>query len=156
MKKWMVVIAVAALSLSVFAAVQTKKEKADCCDKKVVAQVDHAKADQCEDKKGACGGCGDKKMSAEDAFMAEAHKMMMQAEGKEACCKSTASHPMKKGDAGCCNAKGAPAKFKVFVAGEGYKYFGCKESAEKGRTALSAKGAKVGKVQIVASKTSIG
>jgi hypothetical protein len=44
-------------------------------------------------------------------------------------------------------AMGTQAKFKVFVAGEGYKFFGCQEMAGSGRAALIAKGAKVGPVQ---------
>lgn len=103
---------------------------------------------------GACGGCG-AKASKEDEFMAEAHRMMMQADGKESCCKSTEEHPMAKGDPGCCNAKGAPAKFKVFVAGKGYQYFGCEDSAGKARSAMKAKGHRVGTVQAVTGKAVI-
>jgi hypothetical protein len=138
---------------------QVKKEQ-DCCaaKAKVVAQVD--KKDACCDaeakvakKQDDC--CGDKSAKAkEDAFMAEAHKMMAQAEGKDECCKSTAAVVKMKGDPGCCNEKGVAAKFKVFVAGEGYKFFGCEGSAGKGRAELIAKGAKVGKIQKVTSKAS--
>ena len=52
-------------------------------------------------------------------------------------------------------AKGEAAKFKVFIAGAGYKYFGCEDSAAKGRKELLAKGAKAGKVQKVAGKVAI-
>ena len=40
-------------------------------------------------------------------------------------------------------AKDALAKFKVFVSGAGYKFFGCEGSAKKGREELIAKGANV-------------
>lgn len=119
----------------------------DCCkDKKV-----EAKKDACATKSSdACGT----KASAEDEFMKEAQKMMLEAEGKKACCKSTASKPLAKGDPGCCNEAGQPAKFKVYVAGVGYKFFGCEGSANKGRKELLAKGAKVGNIQKVTSKSS--
>lgn len=104
-------------------------------------------------------GCGAETMCAEDAFMAEAKKMLAQSQaaelGKEACCKSTAEKPKAKGDAGCCNAGGEVAKFKVYVAGIGYKYFGCEDSAGKERRTLLAKHSKVGPVQKVAGKVLI-
>ncbi len=82
-------------------------------------------------------------------------KLMAQQAEKEECCKSTEAKPMAKGDEGCCNAKGAPAKFKVW-AGAGYKYFGCEESAAKGRLEAVNKGVvPVGKVQAVVGKVSI-
>jgi hypothetical protein len=71
------------------------------------------------------------------------------------CCKSTEAKPMAKGDPGCCNAKGQPARFKVYVAGSGYQFFGCEGSAGKARQALLKSGAKVGKVQKVSSKVLI-
>lgn len=112
----------------------------DCCAKEAKAEA----------KKDAC--CTAKKASADEAFMAEANRMMMAAEGKQECCKSTPAKPVAKGEKGCCNGKGEVAKFKVFVAGEGYKYFGCEGSAGKGRTELMAKGKKVGKIQKVHTK----
>ncbi len=93
-------------------------------------------------------------MSAEVEFMQEAEKMAGKAEGKESCCKSTPVKVMAKGDKGCCNEKGLAAKFKVFVAGEGYKFFGCEGSAAKGRKELIAKRMKVGSVQQVLASTS--
>ena len=93
-------------------------------------------------------------MSAEVEFMQEAEKMAMKADGKESCCKSTATHAMAKGDKGCCNEAGQTAKFKVFVAGNGYKFFGCEGSATKGRKDLLAKRLKVGSVQQVLASTS--
>jgi len=91
--------------------------------------------------------CAKKQVSAEEEFLAIAQEMTMKAEGKKACCKSTVEKPMAKGDKGCCNAKGEKPKFKVYVAGEGYKFFGCEGSAKEGRSALVAKGARVGKIQ---------
>ena len=121
----------------------------DCCaDKKKEAKAE-AKA----------GCCGTKMASQEDAFMAEAKKMTMQAytieKKKDACCQSTEEKVAAKGSEGCCNAKGEAAKFKVFVAGVGYKYFGCADSAAKGRKELLAKHTKVGAVQKVNGKISI-
>jgi len=130
------------LSLSLVAAFATAD---DCCATK---KADAKKA-----------GCGSSANCGEDAFMAEAKKMMAQSKlsetGKEDCCKSTEAKPMAKGDAGCCNAKGEVAKFKVFIAGVGYKYFGCEESAGKERSMLLAKHSKVGPVQKVAGKVMI-
>ena len=91
--------------------------------------------------------CAKPQVSAEQEFMALAQETTLKAEGKKACCKSTAEKPMAKGDKGCCNAEGEKPKFKVYVAGEGYKFFGCEGSAKDGRSALVAKGARVGKVQ---------
>lgn len=93
-------------------------------------------------------------MSAEDEFMMEAERMTLAAEGKKMCCKSTPAKTVAKGAAGCCNAAGEAAKFKVFVAGKGYQYFGCEGSAGKGRTELIAKGERVGNIQKVTSKAS--
>ncbi len=98
---------------------------------------------------------GEKKVSPDDAFMKMAREMEMSAEGKKACCKTTAENSVEKGAEGCCNAKGEPAKFKIFVQGAGYKYFGCEDSAAKGRKELLAKGAKAGKVQKVGRKIAI-
>jgi hypothetical protein len=92
---------------------------------------------------------------AEDAFLAEAARMAASTEAKKACCKSTPAKPMAKGDKGCCNAKGETAKFKVFVANEGYKFFGCEGSARKGREELVASGARVGAVQKVTGRVRI-
>lgn len=136
--KWFLMIALAACTV-----VGMADEKKCCASTKVVAQVEKS-----------CGAC-EKGAKGDDAFLAEAARMMAQAEGKDACCKSTAEKPMAKGDPGCCNAKGAPAKFKVFVAGSGYRYFGCEDSAGKGRSQLLAKGAKVGPVQKVRGKVAI-
>jgi hypothetical protein len=93
--------------------------------------------------------------SKKDAFMAEAEAMMAAAEGnstKKACCRSTVAKPVVKMQAGCCNAKGETPKFKVFVAGNGYKFFGCEGSAAEGRKEMIAKGTKVGRVQKIASR----
>lgn len=146
-----------ALIISLFAGVLVTagfvQQQKDCCagEKAVKAQT----AD-CAGKTAA--SCATKP-SAEHQFLAEAKKMEMQAQkletGKDECCKSTEVKPMLKGDPGCCNAKDEPAKFKVFIAGMGYKYFGCEESAGKERQKLIAKHARVGKVQKVTSKVSI-
>jgi hypothetical protein len=101
----------------------------------------------------------EKKLSAEAEFMKIAQEMESKAAGTKkagmACCQATAAKPIAKAEKGCCNAAGESAKFKVFVAGVGYKYFGCEESAMKGRKDLLAKGAKAGKIQKVAGKVSI-
>jgi hypothetical protein len=99
--------------------------------------------------------CCKAKASAEDSFLLMAKEMELKAEGKQACCKSTAAKTVVKGEGECCNAPGSPVKFKVYVAGNGYKYFGCDGSAAKGRQELIAKGNKVGKVQPVSSARSI-
>lgn len=98
---------------------------------------------------------GEKKPSADDAFLKMAREMEVAAEGKKACCRTTAEKAVEKGGEGCCNAKGEPAEFKVFVAGVGYKYFGCEDSAAKGRKELLAKHTRVGKVQKLSKKTSL-
>lgn len=154
-----------ALLLSICAGLLSSMAMAqDCCaDKKKEAKAD-AKAGQCATKTADCGpkaaaSCGTKMASQEDAFMAEAKKMSMQAytieKKKDACCQSTQTKVVAKGSEGCCNAKGETAKFKVFVAGVGYKYFGCEDSAAKGRKELLAKHTKVGAVQKVNGKISI-
>ncbi|HZH97565.1 MAG TPA: hypothetical protein VEX38_01225 [Fimbriimonadaceae bacterium] len=103
-----------------------------------------------------CGGSkADNPQAREAEFMAEANRMALKAQGKEACCQTDATKSVEKGAKGCCNAKAEPAKFKVFVAGEGYKYFGCEGSAKKGRQELVAKGEKVGRVQKVRTKVSL-
>jgi hypothetical protein len=98
---------------------------------------------------------GEKKATKEDSFLKMAREMEMSAEGKKACCRTTAEKSVEKGAEGCCNASGEVAKFKVFVAGAGYKYFGCEDSAAKGRHELLAKGARAGKVQKVVGKVAI-
>jgi hypothetical protein len=104
----------------------------------------------------ASGSCSEgKKVTAEDQFMKEAERMMMEAEGKKACCKSTPEKPVAKGEKGCCNAKGELAKFKVWV-GDKYAYFGCEGSAKKARNELMKKGmANIGPVQKVKGKVAL-
>lgn len=102
-----------------------------------------------------CPECKGKPVSPDEAFLKQAREMEMSAEGKKACCRTTATKSVEKGDAGCCNAKGEAAKFKVFVAGVGYKYYGCADSAKLGRKELLASGAKAGSVQKVRGKISI-
>lgn len=57
-----------------------------------------------------------KPMSADEKFMKEAHAMMMKAEGKTACCQSTAAKPMAKGTMSCCKAKSAKVVKGVKIA----------------------------------------
>ena len=102
----------------------------------------------------------EKKLSADAEFMKIAQEMEAKSvNAKKAkamdCCQSTEKKHISKAEEGCCNAHGEPAKFKVFVAGTGYKFFGCEESATQGRKALLAKGARVGTIQKVSKKTSI-
>ncbi len=108
----------------------------------------------CSKKESKSSHCA-KPMTEDQKFLALAQQMAMEAEGKKACCKSTVAKPMAKGDKGCCNAAGESAKFKVFVAGVGYKFFGCEGSANKGRAEWMAKGKNVGKVQKVTSKVAM-
>ncbi len=105
----------------------------------------------------AQGPCcqAEKKPSQEDAFLKMAREMEIAAEGKKACCQTTAEKKVEKGGEGCCNAKGEPALFKVYVGGVGYKFFGCEDSAAEGRKELLAQHKKVGKVQKVSKKTSL-
>ena len=108
-----------------------------------------ARADEscCAKKPGATPAAAQEKM-----FLAEAQKMAMKSEGKMACCRSTVEKPVVKGEAGCCEAKGEPRLFKVFVAGEGYRFFGCESSAGKGRKEIVATGTKAGPIQKVIRK----
>lgn len=99
--------------------------------------------------------CQAKKVSADDAFLTEANKMMLASEGKKACCKTTAKVAVAKAEKGCCNEKGELAKFKVFVSGKGYAFFGCPDSAAQGRKAAIAKGAKTGPVQAVSGRVAL-
>ncbi|MFQ3669095.1 MAG: hypothetical protein SNJ61_09435, partial [Fimbriimonadaceae bacterium] len=101
------------------AKVEAKTACATACETKAAG----AKSDcgscttGCESKStksdgGSCAsGCGGKAVKSavaevwsEEAFMAEARRMTMAAEGKTACCKSTADKPVARGAAGCCNA----------------------------------------------------
>lgn len=89
-----------------------------------------------------CGGCASKEVKAE-------------AKDKELCCKSTAANPIAKGSKGCCNAKGALARFKVWADGT-YHFFGCQGSASKARLDLARQGALVvGRVQPVVGRVAM-
>lgn len=89
-------------------------------------------------------------------FLKLAAQMSSDADEKKPCCKSTEQKVVMKGDKGCCNNVAEVARFKVFVAGQGYKFFGCEDSAKQGRSTLVAKGSKVGKIQRVSTKRTIG
>ena len=78
-------------------------------------------------------------------------KSRMAAKSVGACENSTPGKMVKKGGAGCCNAAGEPAKFKVWN-GMGYELFGCEDSAKAGRSELLAKGNVVGGIQPVVAK----
>lgn len=123
--------------IAALAAVSVFAQCADCGDKKKGEESCHAKGTQA--------------FNAKDAeYLKQAHAMLLASEGiKEECCKSTAEKPVAKGSPGCCNAPDAPKKFRVKVAGKGYAYFGCEDSAKKGRAELMAKGKKVGRVEKV-------
>lgn len=135
---------VAAASLMAFACAQ----QADCCAEK-------APSPKAKESKAAQAKSAPKAKAAGDECTncKEAAKMQM---AEDECCKSTAAHPMKKGDEGCCNNANEIAKFKLFVVGKGYAYFGCEDSAGKAREALLKKGEFVGGIQKVASKVKIG
>jgi hypothetical protein len=141
-------IVLAILASSVAIAFAAHQGQASCADKPKTA----VKGDACCKDKAAPKTAAQK----EKEFLAEAQRMTMAAEGKEACCKSAPEKAVAKSDPGCCNAKTEAAKFKVFVAGEGYKFFGCEGSAKKGRASLVAQGKRAGSIQKVTSKTLIG
>lgn len=151
------------------AALAAAQEKGCCSTAKVEAKS--ACATSCASKsaeaKDSCGSCtsgcegkAGKTVAAdvwtEEAFMVEAHRMMLAAEGKTACCKSTAAKPIARGTEGCCNEPKQVAKFKVFVRGEGYRFFSCSTSAQQGRNQLAAQGKHVGRVQPVQTRILIG
>lgn len=114
---------------------------------------EHCAGGDCAKEKSKAGH--NKVMTEDQKFLALAKQMAMEAEGKKACCKSTAEKPMAKGDKGCCNEKGGLAKFKVFVAGQGYQFYGCEGSAAEGRAEWKSKGKVVGAVQKVTSKVAM-
>lgn len=170
---------VAAASLMAFAAAQ----QADCCAEKAPSpKAKEAKAAQAKSTPKAkatdeCADCKDAakapkaKAAAHQKAAAKAHEVQASAQAAECqdcdemaktakaddeCCKSTAAKPLKVGDPGCCNNANELAKFKLFVVGKGYAYFGCEDSAGKARDALVKKGEFVGAVQKVASKVKIG
>ena len=133
---------ISALALAcAFSFAQEKKD--DCCG--AAAKMTTVKTQTKVDKKDDC--CASEKMATT--------KTQAKVDGKEACCKSTEAKPVAKGDKGCCNAKGEVAKFKVYVAFEGYKFFGCEGSAKKGRDELVKNGYIVGNVQKVNSKVAM-
>jgi hypothetical protein len=86
--------------------------------------------------------------------LAQETQCPMKAEGKK-CCQSTEVKTVAKFEAGCCNQKGQAAKFKVFVANQGYQFFGCSESADQARKTLVASGKRVGAVQKVTGRVVI-
>lgn len=124
-------LAVAAIACGAFA--QATAEKKECCQSKAVkvSTKVQAKESCCQEK------------------AAKAVKVSTKVQEKEACATPGAK-------AECCNTAGKPAFFKVFVANEGYKFFGCKDSAKKGRETFVAEGKTVGSIQKVTSKKSIG
>jgi hypothetical protein len=99
--------------------------------------------------------CGEEAASAEKQAKIQANIAKVKAQGKEACCKTDDKKAVAKGEAGCCNEKGQLAKFKVWVVNEGYRFFGCEGSANKGREELSTQGYRVGNVQKVLSRVRI-
>jgi hypothetical protein len=122
----------------------------------VLAGASFAQCEKCADHGKKSAPKSEVKMSKQEAeFLKTAQKMAIEAEGKKACCKTTATKAVVKGEGDCCNNPKAKAKFKVFVANQGYKYFGCADSAAEGRKQLLASGLKVGKVQKVTSKKTI-
>src|SRR5687768_12820457 len=104
MMKLICITALAATCAFSFA--QDKKD--DCCAAEKMAttktQVKAEKKDDC---------CASEKMATTKSQTKD---------GKEACCKSTEAKPVAKGAKGCCSAKGETAKYKVYVAYEGYKF----------------------------------
>jgi hypothetical protein len=123
--------------------------------KQKAAPVEKAKAAQssCAEQAKAESAAKSQAAASQDCCEAEA-AAKAEAKAQDECCKSTEAKPMAKGDPGCCNEKGAPAKFKVYLYG-GYKFFGCEDSAAKAREDMLAKGLKPGPVQKVTSKAKI-
>ncbi len=105
----------------------------------------------CAAAKKARAACAGKTLKGEGAFQAEAKRMQMKAEGKDECCQSTPLQPKAVGDPGCCNQKGAVAKFKVWN-GKTFQYYTCADAAHTARKSLLARGMKAGKVQKVIGK----
>jgi len=77
----------------------------------------------------------------------------MAAQGEDDCCKDMGK-TAKKGMDPCSDPNGL-AKFKVYIVGKGYAYFGCEDMAKKGRDGLLKKGEFVGGVQKVAAKVKL-
>ena len=145
MKKIALGLVVAAAVVFAFAATPPasapKAAKGDCCAKE--AKVSAKTADDC--KGGVCP--------------MEAHAVKAEAK-TDACAMGSGNCPMEggkhmtKGKAGCCNAPGQLAKFKVFVDGK-WMFYGCKEMASKGRQELLTMAFKVGQVLPVSGKVQI-
>lgn len=129
-----------------------------------------AKADVVAEEKAGCAPCGDKDKSdknnavalsqtvayaKEDCGGCASKEVKAEAKATESCCKSTAANPIAKGEKGCCNEKGALAKFKVWADGT-YHFFGCQGSASKARIDLARQGALVvGRVQPVVGRVAM-
>ncbi|MFY9232996.1 MAG: hypothetical protein WAO58_00890 [Fimbriimonadaceae bacterium] len=58
----------------------------------------------------------------------------------------------KKGAETCSSAKTEAAKYKIYVVGEGYRFFGCEEDAAKTYMNLLASTKKSGTIQKVVRK----
>lgn len=140
-------IAVSAVVFA-FAANQNAPTKADgCCAKEAKVVVKNEK--DCEG--GVCKPAVQVKVEGKEGCCAtKAKAVQVKMESKEACCTSTAKAPVAKAGKGCCNATGEMAKYKVFADGK-WMFFGCKDSAEKGRRDLTTMAFKVGKVMPVTS-----
>ncbi|MCB0826549.1 MAG: hypothetical protein KDC26_10195 [Armatimonadetes bacterium] len=173
MKKYIIgILATLSVAAITVATIQEKKEAQHCDKKPVVAQQASEKKDCCEgadkaklvaqqaaDKKADC--CDEKPIVAQQATdkkddcCGDAKPVVAQEAGEKECCKSTPEAKVMKGEEGCCNAPGQPAKFKVWADGK-YHFFGCEDSAKEGRMELVAKGAAlVGNVQPVKGKVLI-
>ncbi len=171
MKKFVLAMLAVSAVVFAFAVNQPKAEKDVCGDSKAQALMTmkdgdcaggvckpEAKVVKVEAKQGGC--CAEKavkavKVEAKQAGCCADKAGKVEAkvvkEGKTACCQSTNAKPVAKAGAGCCNEAGKPAKFKVFADGK-WMFFGCKTSAEKGRSDLLKMAFKVGTVQTVTGK----
>ncbi len=133
MKYVLAIAAMAILAGSAFA-------QGDCCGDKEKGDKSATKSAQNKTEKAATKShC--ESMASENA-----------AAEQDECCKSTDAKPVKKGEGDCCNAADAPAKFKVYVEGKGYRFFGCEESANKARETYTKDGIMTGAVQKVVMK----
>jgi hypothetical protein len=91
--------------------------------------------------------CCMKQKSGDEEFLALAAEMSAKAEGKKVA--FSCPKPTKEAKATCGEEMTGEAAYKVFIANEGYRFYGCSMMALKGREDLMAQGLRVGPVQQV-------
>lgn len=145
MKNWILMIVVAALACSAVA------QKTDECCMEAAAKAPKAQNAKAHAKQAKSAKAAPEACCEEEAAMAAAKQ------GEDECCQSTPAKKVAYGAEGCCNNPNEVAKFKVYVVGKGYVYYGCEDSAKKGRASILAKNIDfVGPVQKVSGKRTIG